>query len=347
MNIKKTLLTLFLCTIAGATFMPVVAMDEQPHKRRKLNSSEEAPATTSTLSSTTTDSLTARTTIAPFFAALPIELINCIRRRITTAPKKFDFGKYRHRMFVRKILKLSHQNRFFRHVFVPLFLRNIHSIRITDVMLQKKSFPALCNFLSLFNQEKIEHLNFPLLSIDLSHTNISDEQLKNLLDAINRKKIAELDLGFCKNIKNPSLENLTKLTILNLDTTNITDEALGNILKQEPLKKTLQEINLYNCKNLIKPVINSLSSLKTISLEWCTNIQSLTLETQPKLTTILLDCCVTLSSFNIDKLPMIEKIEILRCFKLKQLTLPIEAKKLELEEMYRPYKIAFTYVDKK
>lgn len=122
-----------------------------------------------------------------------------------------------------------------------------------------------------------------LASLDLSGSKITDETvkklsnlaLKNLIldkcyglgsqSTIEISKIStllELDLGNCKNIPEESFGELSKLSNLkriNLGGTRITEESFKEIFE---LNLSLSRVNLHNCKNLSKEIINFYESYK-------------------------------------------------------------------------------------
>jgi hypothetical protein len=198
------------------------------------------------------------------------------------------------------LLTLGKTNRYFKNVFVPEALRHIHSITISNDILRR---PGLLNFLGKLKKSTT-------IDINLSGTDITDQQLEALLAKIDRNKIFSLNLSYCYSLQNPTL-NLPKLTKLDLSSCRELQNPTINC-------PTLITLDLSICHKLKNPTINC-PALITLNLSYCYSLQNLTLN-HPTLTKLNLSFCRELQNPTIN-CPTLITLDLSSCHKLKNPTI--------------------------
>jgi len=180
-------------------------------------------------------------TMSDFFDSLPNETNDHIGQFLV--PAHLDLTNPTHIKIIRTIVRYKNINRHFHHTIVPLCLRHIREITLSNAIItNQQKFNRFLAFLS-----QLINLN----SISLSGTNITDQQLSALLDVVNRNKIKQLKLSFCSHLQNPTLNNFPALTTLYLSF----------------------------CDNLQNPTLNNLPALTKLYLFLCPNLALVTLST--------------------------------------------------------------------
>ncbi len=268
-------------------------------------------------------------TMSDFFESLPNEMNDHIGQFLV--PAHLDLTNPAHIKIIRTIVRYKNINRYFHHTIVPLCLRHIREITLSNAIItNQQKFNRFLAFLS-----QLINLN----SISLSGTNITDQQLSALLDVVNRNKIKQLklsychnlhkptlnnlpaltklDLSFCCNLQNPTINNLPALTTLYLFGTNITDTLLSNILDHGNFKNSLAELNLSVCRNLHNTTLNNLPALISLNLSFCCNLQNPTINNLPALISLDLSSCFHLKNPVLNNLPALTKLDLSVCFHLQ------------------------------
>ncbi len=146
-------------------------------------------------------------------------------------------------------------------------------------------FGRILSFLPAQEKIRVHHVcqawrNLSLVNdgcLDLSRlTNLSDRDLKTILDKASGTRITSINLSKCKKITDAGLAHLvtlTRLSSLNLrGCYNITDAGLAHLSKLT----LLSSLNLWGCLSHITDAglahLSKLTLLSSLNLKWCFNI---------------------------------------------------------------------------
>lgn len=127
-----------------------------------------------------------------------------------------------------------------------------------------------CKSLNISKCTKIDNIGYDsiylmktLIKIDISWTNISNDNLHNICNSLTN--LTTLDISYCADLTNDGLKNidkLQKLEILDISSCSFTTNGYKHISKLPKLKLLLSKCNLITVKSII--YINKLLSLTTI-----------------------------------------------------------------------------------
>ncbi len=247
MKYQNIVLSLTITSIiAGTALTPLVAMKRQHNDDKEI----QEPAVSK--KQKTIDTVT----MPEFFENLPNEINDHIGQFIESIPQDLDFENHKHVRIIHTIWKLREINKHFSDILVPLCLRKVQSIRISNNLIEnQKKFDSFVVFLG-----SLQNLNF----IDVNRTGITDQQLTLLLRAATaNKKNIQLRLNYCQNLLKPTIENIP----------------------------TLINLQFSWCENLQAITLRNLPALTNLDIIACTALENVTPINLPALTSLELNFC--------------------------------------------------------